>query len=39
MKALQCFYSSFTVNAANAGEQRCTQKGLSKQISNLDEPR
>jgi hypothetical protein len=32
MKALQWFYSSFTVNAANAGEQRCTQIGLYKRI-------
>jgi hypothetical protein len=32
---LQYFYSSFTVNAANAGELRRTQKGLDKRVSNL----
>jgi hypothetical protein len=36
---LQYFYSSSTVNPVNRGEQRRTQKGLGKGISNLDQPR
>src|SRR5688572_12538487 len=32
---LQQFYSGFTVDAANLGEQRRMQRGLDKRISNL----
>ena len=32
---LQQFYSSFTVDSVNPSEQRRTQKGLGKRISNV----
>jgi hypothetical protein len=38
MTSLQWFYSSFTVDSVNPGEQRRTQNGLGKQISNPGEP-
>ena len=36
---LQWFYSSFTVDAVNPGEQRRMQNGLNEPDTNLDEPR
>ena len=36
---LQQFYSSFTVDAVNPGEQQRRQKGVDKRIFNLSELR